>query len=258
MRVFVDELQQHRDRRVLNVLIVRRRLEVRQHRAELGRDRHHLDALIDQAFVPQLFDDPPDRLHVPDVHRLVVVVEIDPAAETRDRVTPLRDVTLHDFAALGVVAGDAELRDDLGRRDTELFVDLVFDRQTVAVPAEATQHIASLHRPVARHHVFQRRRHQMPVVRQTGRERRAVVEDVRLLVARVLERFAEQITVTPEIQNRVFHCHEIERAGWCFSRFRHGRAIVRWLSEGAFYAPLPSFHAALAREEGDFTPQRAG
>ena len=151
------------------------------------------------------------------------------------------DVTLHDLAALGVVAGDAELRDDLGRGYAELLVDFVLDRQTVAVPAEATQHVAPFHRPVARHDVLQRRRHQVTVVRQPGRERRAVVEDVRLLVARVLERFAEQIATTPEIQNRVFHRHKIERAGWCFSRFRHGRAIVRWFSEGAFYAPLPEF-----------------
>ena len=62
-------------------------------------------------------------------------------------------------------------------------------------------------------------------MRQPGRERRAVVEDVRLLVARVFERFAEQIAAAPEVEDRVLHRDEVERAGRGFSRFGHGGAV---------------------------------
>lgn len=41
----------------------------------------HLESFVDKSFVEQLFEDPPDGLHVPGVHRLVVVLEIDPATQ---------------------------------------------------------------------------------------------------------------------------------------------------------------------------------
>ena len=119
-----------------------------------------------------------------------------------------------------------------------VLVDLVLDRQTVTVPAEPAQHVAALHRPVPRYDVLQRRRHQVAVVRQTRRERRAVIEDVRLLVARVLERLAEQVAAPPELENRMFHRDEVEDARRGFSRFGHGRQSVGRLAKVRILCPF--------------------
>lgn len=55
-------------------------LEVRQRRRARGRVGHDLERAVDEALAPQLREDPPHGLHEVRVHRLVVVLEVDPAA----------------------------------------------------------------------------------------------------------------------------------------------------------------------------------
>ena len=211
--IFVLELEQHGDGRILNVHVVLARLEVGEHGLERGGHGHHLEALVDQPLVPELLDHPPHRLHVPRVHGLVVVVEIHPASEPRDGLAPLGDVALDDGAALGVVAGHADLGDGLGRRHAERAVDFLLDRQPVAVPAEAAFDPVALHRPVPRHDVLQHRTHEVAVMGQSGGERRAVVEDVGGLVVRVLDGAAEHVVLLPVPEHAVLHRNERERSG---------------------------------------------
>ena len=209
--IFVLELKKDGDRRILNVHVVLARFEVGEHGFKRGGHGHHLEALVDQPLVPELLDYPPHRLHVPRVHGLVVVVEIHPAAEPRDGLAPFRHVALDDGAALGVVAGDADLGDRLRRRHAEGAVDLLLDRKPVAVPAEAPFDAVTLHRPVPRHDVLQHRAHKVAVVGQPRGERRAVVEDVGLLVVRVLDRGAEHVVLLPVPEHLVLHRNERER-----------------------------------------------
>ena len=61
--------------------------------------RQHLEALVDQALVPQLPEGPHDALHVREVERLVVVLEVDPARLPGHVVLPLARVAQHGFAA---------------------------------------------------------------------------------------------------------------------------------------------------------------
>ena len=58
-------------------------------------------------------------------------------------------------------------------------VDLVLNRQAVAVPAEAALDIVTLHGEVAGHDVLQRGSEQMTMVRQPGRKGRAIIKNVR-------------------------------------------------------------------------------
>jgi hypothetical protein len=96
-------------------------------------------------------------------------------------------VTLHDGPALIVVACDTELLHGFLRRQPELLVDLVLDGQAVTVPAEAPQHVPALHGPVAGHDVFDGAGDDVAVVRQSGRKRRTVVENVGLLAAGIFQ-----------------------------------------------------------------------
>ena len=77
---------------VLDVLVVRPGLEVGKRRGQLPAVRHDAMRLVDSPLVPELLEHPPDRLHEVAVHRLVVVVEIDPAAHARHGAAPFADV----------------------------------------------------------------------------------------------------------------------------------------------------------------------
>ena len=139
--------------------------------------REHLEALVDQALLVQLLERPHDALHVGEVERLVVVVEVDPAGLPGDVLLPLLGVAEHGVAA-GLVEGlDAHLEDVGLARDTEKSFGFDFGRQAVGVPAEPPVHLVTAHRLVTRHDVLDVAGQQVAIVREPVGERRAVVED---------------------------------------------------------------------------------
>ncbi len=144
----------HGDRRVLHLFVVEVRLEVRERRADPPGVGHDPVALVDQVAFPQRLEDAPDALHEGEVHRLVVVVEIDPASEARDHIAPFVGIAQNDRSARFVEAVDAVVLDLVATVEAELLFDLELDRQPVAVPAEAPLDAAAAHRLVARHDVL--------------------------------------------------------------------------------------------------------
>ena len=190
-----------RDRWVLHVLIVQIGFEVGQHGAEPRGERQHLVALIDQVLVPQLLEHPPDRFHERGVHGPVGVAEIDPAARPLDGLFPLPGVAQDDLAALVVELGDPETLDGGFSAHAQRLLDLHFDRQAVAVPAEAAVHVAAAHGPEAGNDVLDRAGQQMPVVRQAGGERRPVVENERRPVTGLVQRLLEDAPLVPGAQD---------------------------------------------------------
>ena len=91
--------------------VVETDLEVRQRRLCSPRIGHDAVGLVDQPLVVELFERPDDRLHVVDIHGLVVVVEVDPARLTGDVSLPLAGVAHHRRTALVVEALDAVVGD---------------------------------------------------------------------------------------------------------------------------------------------------
>jgi hypothetical protein len=77
-------------------------------------------------------------------HGFVVIIEVDPAAKSADDVAPSGGIAHDDLAAFVVVFLNAELHVFLRREEVQLFVDLVFDRQAVTVPAEASFDVESV------------------------------------------------------------------------------------------------------------------
>ena len=174
------------DGRVLDLLVdvvVHPQLVVGQRRLVVPAVGQDAEALVDQALVPQRLERPDDRLHVVGVHRLVVVVEVDPAGLAGDVVAPLAGV-LHDRLAAGVVELlDAELDDLVGGLDAVQTHRLELGGQAVGVPAEAALDTLAAHRLVARDEVLDVAGQQVAVVRQAVGERRTVVEDELVLAA---------------------------------------------------------------------------
>jgi len=132
--------------------------------------------LVDQALVPELLHDPPNGFHVVRFHGLVIVVEIYPAAQAGDNGPPFVDIAEHRSPAGLVEFGDAEfLYIGLGV-EAKLFLDEVFHRKAMAVPAEATVYLKALHGFIAGNNVFYGAGHEMSEVGKPGGEWWAVVE----------------------------------------------------------------------------------
>ena len=200
------------DRRVLRVLVAQVDLEVGQRRRAARAVGQRLEALVDQALVPQRLEHPPDRLHEVGVHGPVLVVPVDPAAQALDQRLPLGGVAQHHLPAVLVERADAVLDDVGAGLQAELALRLVLYRQAVAVPAPAPLHAVAAHGPVARHHVLGDGGEQVPVVRQAGGERRPVVEAERPLGGPVVDRLPVQVALVPEGQDLLFHGREVDLA----------------------------------------------
>ena len=202
-----------RDRGILHVLIVQIGFEVGQHGAEPCGERQDLVTLVDQVLVPQLLEHPPDRLHERGVHGPVGVAEIDPASRPLDGLFPFPGVTQDDLAALVVELGDPETLDGGFSAHAQRLLDLHFDRQAVAIPAEAAVHVAAAHGPEAWNDVLDRAGQQMPVVWQTGGERRAVVENERRPAAGLVQRLLKDAPLVPGPQDVEFDVDQLHVIG---------------------------------------------
>ena len=105
----IERLKLHRQGGIIDLFIIEIRLEIRKRRSQLDRKGHDLKALIDQILIPQLFKNPPDRLHKGRIHRPIGMIKIDPAADAIDRFFPFTRIAKNDLAALFIKIGDAEL-----------------------------------------------------------------------------------------------------------------------------------------------------
>ena len=190
-----------RDRRVLGLPVALVHLEVRQRRRAPGAVGEGLVSLVDQALVPQRLEHPPHRLHEAGVHRPVLIVPVDPAAQPLDQVSPLRRVAQDQVPAGLVEPGHPVLEDVPPRSETELLLRLVLHRQAVAVPAPAALDPVAAHRPVAGHHVLGDRGEQVPVVRQARGEGRAVVEPEGAPGWPGQDGLAVQVSLAPELED---------------------------------------------------------
>ena len=176
--------------------------------------RQDLEALVDQALVPQLLERPHDALHVGEVERLVVVVEVDPAGLPGDVVAPFAGVAQHGLAAGVVELLDAHGEDVGLAGDAEQAFGLDLGGQPVAVPAEPALHPVPLHGPEPGYHVFDVAGDQVTVVRQPVGERRAVVED-ELAVGRPLaDRGAERVRALPVVKHLALERGEARLGGY--------------------------------------------
>ena len=63
--------------------------EVGEWRGARGGVRHHFVRAVNKALLEEFREDPPHRFHVPWLHCLVVVLEVDPSPKARHNRLPL-------------------------------------------------------------------------------------------------------------------------------------------------------------------------
>ena len=204
---------------VLDVLVVGAGFEVGEGGGQAPGVGHDAVGAVDAALVPELLEDPPDGLHVGEIHGLVVVVEIDPAAHAGDGFAPLGDVGEDHGAAGFVELADAGGEDVRGALEAELVLGEGFDGQAVAVPAEAALDVVAAHGLVAGGDVLDGAGEEVAVVGEAGGEGRAVEEDEGGGAGAVGEGFFEGVVFLPEAEDAFFHLRERELGGY---GFEHG------------------------------------
>ena len=159
---------------------------------------HHLDVLVEEALVPELF-----RFHHTDSmysgrERPVGVVDVDPVADPLGQQLPFADVVAHRLAAQAGELGDAHLFLDLALvGDAQLLFHLDLDRQAVGVPPRLPGHGVAPHGPVPAEQVLV---DPGPHVVQTGTavgRGRPLVEDPGLGPRPELDRPLEDAVLAP-------------------------------------------------------------
>mmetsp|Transcript_104540 Transcript_104540/g.320206 ORF Transcript_104540/g.320206 Transcript_104540/m.320206 type:complete len:420 (-) Transcript_104540:23-1282(-) len=195
--VLAFQLELHDDGGVRDLLVILRRLEVGQRRAQGGAIGHDAEGSVHQSLLEQLLEDPPDRLHETQVHGFVIVVEIHPTTETLHDLAPLLHVHLDDGPALLVVLVDAKTEHVGAAGDLELGIDDLLHWHAVAIPTESPLDVPAALVGVPADDILDRAGEDVPVVRQPGRKGRAVVEIVRGPPFGLLDGFLERVDLPP-------------------------------------------------------------
>merc|ERR1719427_1274496 len=118
----------HDDGRVDHILVVLSNLKISKRCGAACRIWHHPEPLVDQPLGVKLLEDPPDALHEPGVHSLVVPLEVYPPAQPTNDLLPISTVSAHNGPTLGIVSLYPHLGYILRSLDPQLLVNLKLHR----------------------------------------------------------------------------------------------------------------------------------
>ena len=132
---------------------------------------------------------------------------------------------------------------EMRERGLKVFLDLKLHGQTVRVPARLAEHLAPLHRLIARQHILDNTRQNVPDMRAAVRRRRAVVERERIAALTLVNGTLCNMIIAPKIRNGFLARGKIQICIYFFVQRNPSRSIHS--------------HAILARERRFFKEQAA-
>ena len=141
--------------RVFDLFVAHSHLVIRQGGAAAGAIRYNLVALVDEVLIPQLLEDPPDRLDVFILQGDVGVVHVNPEADAVGQLLPFPDVAKDTLAALGVELSHAIVLDGLLAVEIQLLLDLQLHGKAMRIPAPLPEDMVATHGLVAGEEVFE-------------------------------------------------------------------------------------------------------
>ena len=136
---------------------------------------------------------------------------------------------------------DAVLLDLLLAVDANRLLDLQLDGQPMCVPARLAEHLAPLHRLIARQHILDDTRQNVPDMRAAVRRRRAVVKRERITALSLVNGTLCNMILAPKIRNGFLARGKIQICIYFFVQRNPSRSIHS--------------HAILARERRFFKEQ---
>ena len=107
-----------------------------------------------QTFLPNLFQTPPDALHILWSHSPIRLIEINPEAHTFCHGGKCINVARYRFAALIVKGCDAIFFNIALTCESKFFLNRNFNRKSVTIPTGFTCDVFSLHRLITREYIF--------------------------------------------------------------------------------------------------------
>ena len=210
---------------------------VAQARATTGAVHRHLIVAEEQRPIPELAQNPPERLDVLSIVG-VIPISINPIRNPFGKSLPLLNVFPDTLAAKLIESGDAVLLDVGLAAKAEFLLDLNLNREPVSIPTlAATDNLIALHRPIAQDDVFERATDNVVQTGATISGGRAFVEDKRLRACR--ERLGDNLVVRPPCKdvslklgkrdirvNGLEHGYLVVRHWRCATRFRHACGTI--------------------------------
>ena len=174
----------------------------RQGGADPGIVGNDLVVLVDEIPVPNLFQQVPDRLNVLVVQGVVRLIKIYPEAHPFGHRLPIADVA-HDRVA--AAAGELRYPDCLLNflfiEYSELFLNLVFDRQAVGIPASFARHMETLHGFVAGIDILETARQDVVDAGFAVCRRRTLIEGKKRSTRALLQAFLKHRLRPPELKD---------------------------------------------------------
>src|SRR5215212_2508468 len=172
---------------------------IRQRRAAAGTVRHNLIALVEQIFIPEVFQNPPDRLDVVVGIGHIGILEIHPERNTIGEPLPILNISKYRLFTKFVELIDAVLFDLMLVVDPKLFLYFDLDRQAVCVPAAAARDMKAAHDLVTREHILESARQHMMHAWFSIRSRRSFIKNIFGSALALLNRLPEDLGLFPKL-----------------------------------------------------------
>ena len=208
------DLEANRGRNVADLLVALRDLVAGERGAAAGAVGHDLEALVEQAFFPDLLQAPPLGLDIVVLVGDVGVLHIRPEAHTIGHFLPLVLILPHALFALGDEGLDAVGLDLWLAVQAQQLFHLQLHGQAVRIPAGLAQDVLALHALEARNQVLDGARFDVADVRAAVGRGRAVEKGETLRAVAVMEAFFHDAFALPEVQHFLFALDEVHVRGY--------------------------------------------
>ena len=192
------------NRGILHVAVATRLIQLMRTQTCAGGRRIWLNsvALIQQPFLIELLQKPPQRFDIAIFVGDIRVVEVNPVTHLVGKVGPLAGV-LHHLAAAGcVIVINRNLLANVFFGDAKALFHAQLHWQAVGVPTGFTHHTIALHGLIAAHHILYGARHHMVNARHTISRRRSFEKDKRRMPLALVDAACKHILGVPLLQ----HC----------------------------------------------------
>ena len=240
--ILVRRLERHDGRALGDILVALCHLMRGERRAAARAVRDNLMPLIEQSLLPDLLQRPPLGLDEVVLIRNVGMLHIRPEADDIGELLPHALVLPDGLTAFLDERLNAVLLDLLLPVDADRLLDLQLDGQPMRVPARLAEHLAPLHRLIARQHILDDTRQNVPDMRASIRRRRAVVERERIAALTLVNGTLCNMILAPKIRNGFLARGKIQICIYFFVQRNPSRSIHS--------------HAILARERRFFKDRR--
>ena len=170
---------------------------------------NNLEALIEQALIPDGPECPPLRLNEIIIVGDIGVIHIRPESDGAGELFPHALIFPYTLLALLHEGLDAVSLDLILAFDADLLLDFQLYRKTVGVPAGLSRHLVSLHGAVAGNHILDDSGQHMADMGLSVGRRRSVIKHVDRIILAVFDTLLENAVLFPELYDLLFFFHVI-------------------------------------------------